>query len=365
MGKSTVLTHLSKVIKRTSPAKWVVRIDLNDHTDALKTLDQKHIEKENAIEFMSEKLLELKPGLEMELFKQCCEQKQKLRIVIILDGFDDISPSYKQTVIGLLQALRQTAIEQLWVTTRPHLREELEDKLQQLSYSLEPFSEEDQVEFLTKFWCLKDWFKEASCESAEELKNKLKLYAEHLIRKISQSISDKDREFTGIPLQCRMLAEAFEEEVQEFCQSTEVPELPFKLDLIGLYVMFLNRKYDICVEEKFKMPVKNVGKDIVRKSWVETSTEKHQILALKMLFDEEQVAFLLNNSQCTSSDEELTKAGIVQMGKEGKLQFIHRTFDKIHAAGYFVNELTKCSNISEQIQDLKKKHFSGRKISGD
>jgi hypothetical protein len=31
----------------------------------------------------------------------------------------------------------------------------LEDKLQQLSYTLEPFSEENQVEFLTKFWRLK------------------------------------------------------------------------------------------------------------------------------------------------------------------------------------------------------------------
>ena len=66
----------------------------------------------------------------MELFKQCCEQMQKLRIVIMLDGFDEISPFYKQTVIDLLQALRQTAVEQLWVTTRPHLREELEDKQQ-------------------------------------------------------------------------------------------------------------------------------------------------------------------------------------------------------------------------------------------
>jgi len=42
----------------------------------------------------------------------------------MLDGFDEISPSYKETVIDLLQALRQTAVEQLCVTTRPHLREE-------------------------------------------------------------------------------------------------------------------------------------------------------------------------------------------------------------------------------------------------
>jgi hypothetical protein len=67
------------------------------------------------------------------------------------------------------------------------------------------------------------------------------------MKKLAQSISDKEGEFTGIPLQCRMLAEAFDKEVQAFCQSTvSEPELPFKLDLVGLYETFLNRKYDIC-----------------------------------------------------------------------------------------------------------------------
>ena len=53
----------------------MVRVDLNDYTDALKELKQEQIGKEKAIEFVSEKLLKLKPGLELELFKQCCEKK--------------------------------------------------------------------------------------------------------------------------------------------------------------------------------------------------------------------------------------------------------------------------------------------------
>jgi hypothetical protein len=63
MGKSTVLTNLSKEIKRTFRDKWVVRIDLNDHTDVLKTLQEEQIDKEKAIEFVSEKVLKLKPDL--------------------------------------------------------------------------------------------------------------------------------------------------------------------------------------------------------------------------------------------------------------------------------------------------------------
>jgi hypothetical protein len=110
MGKSTVLTHLSKQIKQKFPAKWVVRIALNDHTGALEALKNEQIDKEKGTEFVLEKILKVKPGVEKELFKQCCKQKQKVNIVILLDGFDEISPSYKETVIALLQALRQTAV---------------------------------------------------------------------------------------------------------------------------------------------------------------------------------------------------------------------------------------------------------------
>jgi len=35
MGKTTILTHLAKRIKQEYPCHWAVRIDLNDHTDAL------------------------------------------------------------------------------------------------------------------------------------------------------------------------------------------------------------------------------------------------------------------------------------------------------------------------------------------
>jgi ATP/maltotriose-dependent transcriptional regulator MalT len=41
MCKSTVLTHLSKQISQTYTAKWLLGIDLNDHTYALKALERR------------------------------------------------------------------------------------------------------------------------------------------------------------------------------------------------------------------------------------------------------------------------------------------------------------------------------------
>jgi Ni2+-binding GTPase involved in maturation of urease and hydrogenase len=73
MGKSTVLTQLSKQIKQTFPTKWIVRIDINDNTDALNTLQQKHIDKEKTIEFVSQKLVKFQRGVRLAIFKECCE----------------------------------------------------------------------------------------------------------------------------------------------------------------------------------------------------------------------------------------------------------------------------------------------------
>ena len=105
----TVLTSLYRQMKPNFPAKWVVRIYLNDHADTLKALKQEQIHKEKANKFVSEKLLKFKPGFGMEVFKECCEQKQKVSIVVMLDFLNKISPLYKETLIYLKQELRQKA----------------------------------------------------------------------------------------------------------------------------------------------------------------------------------------------------------------------------------------------------------------
>jgi hypothetical protein len=204
----------------------------------------------------------------------------------MVDGFDEISPSYKETVLDMLQVLKQTSVNQLWVTTRPHLREELEDNLQQMAYTLQPFSEVEQVEFLNKFW-----IENLNLEVTNQ--HRLQNYAKALIRKLAQSISDKDKELTGIPLQTRMLAEAFEEDFISFYLSEKPePELPHKLDLLALYRRFIDRKYDIYYREKSKTPEGNMAAEEQRERDFKYIELEHQRLALLALFTEDQMAFL-------------------------------------------------------------------------
>jgi ankyrin repeat protein len=340
MGKTTVLTHLSRQIKQRTPAQWVVRIDLKGHTDALKAhtdVANKQIKEaftpDSAVEFLAKKLLRLETPLEQRLFEQCFKQDGKIKAVLLFDGFDEISPTYKNTVLNLLHVLKNTPVEQLWVTTRPHMKESLENQLQQFSYTLERFSEANQIEFSIKFWRKELGLQEASQE-------RLTTYAKALIQKLAQSISDQETEFTGIPLQTRLLAEGFDKEVKEANRlAKETLELPDKLDLLDLYQKFLEAKNELFLK-KGEIAIKEQS-GITNKG-ISINKNYHQ-LALQELFTPEQIKPLtleLLNEGEQLSNEALARIGIVQV-IEGKPHFIHRTFAEYFIASWLEDQLKK------------------------
>jgi ankyrin repeat protein len=346
MGKSTVLTHLSEQIKQNFPAHWLVRIDLNDYTEQLKALKGKKMHKARVLDFVLNQVLKLESLLEKELFKKSLEGNEISKVVVMVDGFDEISPTYKETVINMLQVLKQTSLEQLLVTTRPHLTEELEDNLQQISYTLQPFSEVAQVEFLKKFWLLN-----SDLEHKDE--QRLLTYATALISKLAQSISDKDREFTGIPLQTRMLAEAFKEDFESFYVTEKSkPELPQKLKLLELYRRFIDRKYDIFFTDKSKFELSNISAERIRKQYLKNIQLEHQLLSLEALFTEDEVTFLQNYDRTTFTDDELAMIGIAQRNSEGKPHFIHRTFAEYFVADFLIKQLTNKTKQNKQVKEL-------------
>ena len=61
-------------------------------------------------------MLKLEPGLVLDLIKKFLK-KQMVGILMMLYGFNKISSLFTQTVLALLQAVRQRAVERLWVTT--------------------------------------------------------------------------------------------------------------------------------------------------------------------------------------------------------------------------------------------------------
>jgi Predicted NTPase (NACHT family) len=273
----------------------------------------------------------------------------------MLDGFDEICPHYGKTVIDLLQTLKKISVIEFWVTTRPHLRQELEDNLQQLSYTLEPFSRENQVEFLKKFWLLRDWFTEPGNGEKGIDKNKLEIHAKKLIKKLAKSISNRDKEFAGIPLQCRMLAETFDNKLKTFCQPSESKlDLPVKLDLLELYSLFVNSKYGIYRGEKSGIMLSNVNEIDQEKEFVKEAEDFHQRLAIQMLFPGKKGTLQIYGNSALSDEEvaKMSRIGIVEVTCKDNPHFIHRTFAGYCVANFVVNQMTKELNPSPQVQNF-------------
>jgi hypothetical protein len=123
-----------------------------------------------------------------------------------------------------------------------------------------------------------------------------------------------------------------------------------KLDLIGLYGRFIERKYDFFEEKSCQVSPNNVCAIEQKGRDIKSMRKDHQLLALNVLFNQETVALFLHNKQGTCSAEELESIGIVQVSEEGIPHLIHCIFAEYYVANFFVNQLNKKTNSFTQLQ---------------
>jgi hypothetical protein len=203
---------------------------------------------------------------------------------------------------------------------------------------LEPFSEDKHVAFLTKFWHHHSKLREVN-------QKQLEIYATTLIKVFVKSISDKGKDFTGIPLQTRLLAEAFVEEVKAYRLSEKsAQELLVQVRLVDLYKKFIIEKINISkpkrkvAEKQYKgMILCDIG-----------NIQNHQKLALGLLMPELDNMVLNLEEYDVLAPEAVSSFGIVKY-VDDKLFFIHRTFAEYLVADFLVSQLTKQTRFLSEI----------------
>ncbi len=149
-GKSTLLSHYYKEIKKAKPDHWVIRINLVDHYEGILKLD--NITLSNVVDILINELhvVNDNSSFSRSLLRKRLETGD--RIILMFDGFDEINDSCQNKAIELIKAITKNNSIQLYVTTRPHLLDKLQFQLSQLSYSLTNFEGNDQIDFLIKYW---------------------------------------------------------------------------------------------------------------------------------------------------------------------------------------------------------------------
>jgi hypothetical protein len=147
-GKTVTFEQLAMRMKKKISTSWISYIDLKDHTNLYKICDTIEDVKELLI-----KILKIKSQSKFEnaLFENFFE---KGHVVLLWNGFDEISPTYSQEVLETIRKIRTETQNIQLVCTRPLYSAQLRDFFEVKPYQLLPYNENEQREFLTKFYSL-------------------------------------------------------------------------------------------------------------------------------------------------------------------------------------------------------------------
>lgn len=341
MGKSTVLAKLAVVIKEKHPHLWVIKINLNDYTRVLSDFLRKNKRTISVVELLnSQEPTKFTSKFEELVFSTIG------KIILMLDGVDEISPDYTDLILNLLQQCQQQSnFAKIFVTTRPHVTQEMETILKLALFQMLSFTRQNQRDFLTMYWI-------HNLKLNYRNKSKCEHYAEALIAKMTSWVKSyhfRENPFAAIPLQVRMMADIFQENIKwkesldwhgckEYLNGDEVaPKLPEKFNIAELYDIFIEKKRNVFVHKESPSGIPAANQALIDK--FDECLDYHRCLALEDILGKKQ-SCLFSGYHRRNENMELyvLKIGIVQKCG-GKLQFLHRTFAEYFVAQSIQKEL--------------------------
>uniref|UniRef100_A0A2A4JSJ0 Uncharacterized protein n=1 Tax=Heliothis virescens TaxID=7102 RepID=A0A2A4JSJ0_HELVI len=381
MGKSTFLTHLAIQTKRMYPKRWISKINLLEHigqfciwkerktkidmeeiikflfrvivnkdkdgrmnkakNDWENIIAEIRIDDENKISISNSEDTNDLPELdilEINLFQHLYNNNL---VVLLFDGFDEISPDYTKEVLQMLCTLKSSKVANVWVTTRSYnVLEQLEVALGTFSFTLQALTKDEQETFLQKIWTAKLGLTDST---------KIRENVLNFSKTISFALRDTARSFMSIPLHLYMVSEIFEDFFGYYCDpaihkvsNIYMQQVMKTFNLIYLYEAFVDMKFfKIRFGEKkhfmcFKDPDIRKMVENERKTFLENHKKvgAYFLLAKPVvadLFSKDEIKEVHEFIDSVKSGEE--KSGIVERMVGDDPKFVHLTF-----AEYFATE---------------------------
>ncbi len=345
-GKTTYFNHMAKKLKEEFEDHFVINVCLNDHTDYLEENTFDSIV--SVAEFFAE-VLKLKEGeMEKSLLRNSILNSGKC--IVLLDGADEIAPDCEKKFSKIVQFILETNFSKIYILIRPELREKLEEYTKQFHKILLPFTKQDQIDCMTRFWNIE--FEKRKVEgSNSDLRQTLdeegmKKFAQDIIDYVNRSINDSEMKLTGVPLMTRMLAEIHEDQVlkrsvsQDDAANRSILNAHKIKNIYQLYELFFYKKIRIyCIEKEKSIP----SNKHFRRNFEE---KKSKILMLCLrfaiystnIFSAEQLKLIPDADKKRLIEKELkyiSDSGFFSGPFDG-LKFIHRTFAEYLIAQYLV-----------------------------
>lgn len=183
MGKSLILDNFPQ---NSTKDHFFIKIILNTCKEAFKNNFDEKLKNANfnALDFILKDLLQKKDSLEINVLKYLVSKE---KLVLMFDGLDEVT-EYKSQLIALIDILRNdpsNKLKKILITTRNHLKADLEDYFKTVSFDLNNFNDQDQKLFLYKYWRNQNLKHQERASSS-----RLKQSAEDLITKLKSILSE-------------------------------------------------------------------------------------------------------------------------------------------------------------------------------
>ncbi|KAF5286937.1 hypothetical protein FQR65_LT12396 [Abscondita terminalis] len=327
MGKTEFFNHAAL----NAPVNlWVIKITLNKHNDYYDTVKKFDRSFSDHFDYFCGK--NINHELTRLIFYKFVKQKN---VLVLLDGFDEINTMYVEEVTLIAKSFSENGFK-VWVSTRPVTKEHLEEALNTVSRTLKPLSISDQHTFLNNYY--KDFGKD------EKNVGTIKKFIENLLKSATDNLSETDNQFTGLPLQTKLLADVFEDDLKRILKTNDFA-FDDKFDLVYLYETFLEKKNKL-FNAKYRDNFVNVQ---------QCFEEFQKLGALLDVFEEN----LANRFRVKEKFDERLKfyARTNLIGRDGvmwvsvtkQISFVHKTFAEFLAAKWLY-ENWKVENVSDFVK---------------
>ncbi|XP_037049054.1 uncharacterized protein LOC119083436 [Bradysia coprophila] len=330
MGKSTYLNELAYRTKADEPHLWITKINLNDYTDILKeasdgdTVDYETLLIELATDHLTE-------DYERIVF---CKKYNDDEVVLILDGLDEISPTFSDMSIGLLNFALEQPSKKLIVATRLHLCDSLRSHLQEDAFYFQPLTVAEQKIYLKMKWL------DGLATNSSFTEDSFDLFINTLFTNIfSQKQSTK---ISSVPLLLSFIAEIFKTDFRLFHDTLDMGSVRLcsgHYNIVNLYDDFIDLKVRRYKEDKNRASTSNVGTAKLYEIVCPLLRDALRNVALRQFpqfYSVDHLGILDEKVKNLFPHEELIRVGLLQSVRanfEG-LHFVHFSFTE-----YFIAEV--------------------------
>ncbi|XP_049291748.1 uncharacterized protein LOC125768331 isoform X2 [Anopheles funestus] len=274
--------------------------------------------------------------IEMRLFQEKFNQR---KLVLILDGFDEIAPFYKDVVMHCFARFaRFDGVQSVYLSSRPYgFEQELKTSFDQCGIlQLKPFSKNDIILSCHKFLLI----------NLDGYKHYEENHRNYILETLNKILCYVMKDLTTVPLLLYMvqiiLLPKFKNHVNEKSHILSYEMYNTNLDILHLVESFIDKKIEILSTDKtgtsdsagstaaVKINLKRMKKEI---------KEQHMLLAMYVLFDSAGREKLLSRKEQKRAEELMEevndgdeKTGIVLGVQNGVPQFLHRIFAEYFTA---------------------------------